>query len=49
MQFMEANYKLGAGQFVDAVLLELAHWLEQPPGEGHKDDISLVTVDFTAR
>ena len=49
MQFMEANYKLGAGPFADAVLLELAHWLEQPPGEGHKDDISLVTVDFTAR
>jgi hypothetical protein len=27
----------------------LARWLEQPPGEGHKDDISLLTVDFTAR
>jgi len=49
MQFMETNHKLAAGPFADAVLLELARWLEQPPGEGHKDDISLVTVDFTAR
>jgi phosphoserine phosphatase RsbU/P len=49
MQFMETNHELAAGPFADAVLLELALWLEQPPGEGHKDDISLVTVDFTAR
>ena len=49
MQFMEANNKLAAGPFADALLLELARWLEQPPGEGHKDDISLLTVDFTAR
>jgi sigma-B regulation protein RsbU (phosphoserine phosphatase) len=49
MQFMETNHELAAGLFADAVLLELARWLEQPPGEGHKDDISLVTVDFTAR
>jgi phosphoserine phosphatase RsbU/P len=49
MKFMEANNKLAAGPFADAVLLELARWLEQPPGEGHKDDISLLTVDFTGR
>jgi phosphoserine phosphatase RsbU/P len=49
MQFIETNRKLAAGPFADAVLLELARWLEQPPGEGHKDDISLVTVDFIAR
>ena len=49
MQFMERNNKLKAGPFADALLLELARWLEQPPGEGHKDDISLLTVDFTAR
>jgi phosphoserine phosphatase RsbU/P len=49
MQFMETNSKLAAGPFADGLMLELAHWLEQPPGEGHKDDISLVTVDFTAR
>jgi sigma-B regulation protein RsbU (phosphoserine phosphatase) len=49
MQFMETNNKLKAGPFADALLLELARWLEQPPGEGHKDDISLLTVDFTAR
>jgi phosphoserine phosphatase RsbU/P len=49
MQFMETNNKLAAGPFADAVLLELARWLELPPGEGHKDDISLLTVDFTAR
>jgi phosphoserine phosphatase RsbU/P len=49
MQFMETNNKLTAGPFADALLLELARWLEQPPGEGHKDDISLLAVDFTAR
>ena len=48
MQFMETNNKLPAGPFADALLLELARWLEQPPGEGHKDDISLLAVDFTA-
>jgi phosphoserine phosphatase RsbU/P len=49
MQFMETRKTLAAGPFADALLLELARWLEQPPGEGHKDDISLLTVDFTAR
>ncbi len=49
MQFMETNNNLTAGLFADALLLELSHWLEQPPGEGHKDDISLLAVDFTAR
>jgi len=39
MQFMETNSRLPAGPFADALLLELARWLEQPPGEGHKDDI----------
>jgi sigma-B regulation protein RsbU (phosphoserine phosphatase) len=48
MQFMETSNNLKAGPFADALLLELARWLEQPPGEGHKDDISLLTVDFTA-
>ncbi|MGC2293529.1 MAG: SpoIIE family protein phosphatase [Candidatus Acidiferrales bacterium] len=49
MQFMETNNKLTAGPFADALLLELARWLEQPPGEGHKDDISLLAIDFTTR
>jgi serine phosphatase RsbU (regulator of sigma subunit) len=49
IKFMETNNKLKAGPFADELLLELARWLEQPPGEGHKDDISLLTVDFTAR
>ncbi len=49
MKFMETNNKLKAGPFADELLLELARWLEQPPGEGHKDDISLLTVDFMAR
>jgi sigma-B regulation protein RsbU (phosphoserine phosphatase) len=49
MKFMEKNNKLKAGPFADKLLLELARWLEQPPGEGHTDDISLLTVDFTAR
>jgi phosphoserine phosphatase RsbU/P len=49
MKFIETNNKLPAGPFADALLLELARWLEQPPGEGHKDDISLLAVDFTIR
>ena len=49
MHFMETNNKLTAGPFADALLLELARWLEQPPGEGHKDDISLLAIDVTAR
>jgi phosphoserine phosphatase RsbU/P len=49
MRFMETNNKLKAGPFADALFLELARWLEQPPGEGHKDDISLLAVDVTAR
>ena len=49
MQFMETNSKLTAGPFADALLLELARWLEQPPGQGHKDDISLLAIDVTAR
>src|SRR5271167_4383757 len=49
MKFMEKNSKLKAGPFADELLFELARWLQQPPGEGHMDDISLLTVDFTAR
>jgi phosphoserine phosphatase RsbU/P len=49
LRFMDANTRLEAGPFADAVLLELARWLEQPPGEGHKDDISLLVVDSTPR
>jgi len=49
MKFMETNNKLPAGPFADALLLELARWLEQPPGEGHKDDISLLAVDIATR
>jgi len=34
-----------AGQFADAVLDGLARWTERSPGEGHSDDITLLTVD----
>jgi sigma-B regulation protein RsbU (phosphoserine phosphatase) len=49
LRFMDANTRLEAGPFADALLLELARWLDRPPGEGHKDDISLLVVDFTPR
>jgi phosphoserine phosphatase RsbU/P len=49
LRFMDANTRLDAGPFADALLLELARWLDRPPGEGHKDDISLLVVDFTPR
>jgi sigma-B regulation protein RsbU (phosphoserine phosphatase) len=49
LRFVDANTRLDAGPFADALLLELARWLDRPPGEGHKDDISLLVVDFTPR
>ncbi len=47
LQFLDKNTALETGPFADAVLVELARWLDQPMGEGHKDDISLLAVDFT--
>ena len=49
LKFMDGHTELATGPFADAVLLEIARWLDQPPGEGHKDDISLLAVDFTPR
>jgi sigma-B regulation protein RsbU (phosphoserine phosphatase) len=46
MQFMEKNHALGAGPFADALLDELDRWIGGPAGEGHKDDITALVIDF---
>ncbi len=46
MQFMDKNHALGAGPFADALLDELERWIGGPAGEGHKDDITALVIDF---
>jgi PAS domain S-box-containing protein len=46
MRFMEKNHALGAGVFADALVDELSRWSGRHPGEGQKDDITLLTIDF---
>ena len=46
MQFMDGNCHLGAGQFVDAAIDALSQWSEHPVGQGQRDDITLLAIDF---
>jgi len=46
MRFMEKNHALGAGPFADALLDELERWIGGSAGEGHKDDITALVIDF---
>jgi sigma-B regulation protein RsbU (phosphoserine phosphatase) len=45
-QFLEINSSLGADEFSEALLDELLVWSGQLKGQGQKDDITLLTVDF---
>lgn len=45
-RFLETNSSLGTGEFSEALLDELSLWSGQPRGQGQKDDITLLTVDF---
>lgn len=45
-QFMETNQNLAVDQFADGLLDELSRWSQQPRGEGQKDDITVLTIDF---
>ena len=45
-RFLETNSSLGKGEFSEALLYELSLWSGQPRGQGQKDDITLLTVDF---
>jgi len=46
MQLMESKHKLGAEQFIDALLDELSRWSGHPRGEGQQDDITVLVIDF---
>jgi serine phosphatase RsbU (regulator of sigma subunit) len=46
LRFMESSHKLGADQFIDALLDELSRWSERPRGDGQQDDITVLAMDF---
>jgi sigma-B regulation protein RsbU (phosphoserine phosphatase) len=45
-KFLEANYALGANDFIDALIDELSRWSGQPSGQGQQDDITILAVHF---
>jgi phosphoserine phosphatase RsbU/P len=46
LRFMETAEKEAPEQFVDALLDEMSRWSGNPRGEGQKDDITVLVVDF---
>jgi len=48
LRFMEVSHTLGATQFVEALLDELSRWSEHPRGDGQRDDITALAIDFKA-
>jgi sigma-B regulation protein RsbU (phosphoserine phosphatase) len=47
--FLESNHTLGADVFADLLLDELSGWSEHPKGQGQRDDITLLVIDFQSR
>jgi len=45
-QFIEKHDTLGAEQFADASLTEIANWTGQSTGQGQNDDVTLLLFDF---
>ena len=45
-KFLEANYALGANEFIDALIDEVSRWSGQPSGQGQQDDITILAVHF---
>lgn len=45
MRFMEENDE-SANEFVDALLGRLSGWSAQPPGQGQRDDMTLVALHY---
>ena len=45
-QFLERNHSLGAELLANALLDELSRWSGHPTGEGQRDDITLLSIDF---
>ena len=48
LQFLEQGRELKAEGFVDAVMEALSRWSGQPRGQNQHDDITMLTIDFTA-
>jgi len=46
MRLMESKHSLSAEQFIDALLDELSRWSGHLRGEGQKDDITVLVIDF---
>jgi phosphoserine phosphatase RsbU/P len=46
MRFIESHKHLGADQFSQAFLAELARWSNQTAEHGQQDDITLLVIDF---
>jgi phosphoserine phosphatase RsbU/P len=45
-RFLDSNHALGANQFVDLLLEELARWSGHPKGHGQGDDMTVLTINF---
>jgi sigma-B regulation protein RsbU (phosphoserine phosphatase) len=46
--FLQSKHILRADLFADSLLDELSSWSEHPKGQGQRDDITFLTIDFTA-
>ncbi len=46
--FLQSNHILRADLFADSLIDELCSWSEHPKGQGQRDDITFLTIDFTA-
>lgn len=45
--FLQSKHDLRANLFADSLLDELSNWSEHPRGQGQKDDITFLILDFT--
>lgn len=45
--FLQSNHILRADRFADSLLDELSNWSGHPKGQGQRDDITFLTIDFT--
>jgi serine phosphatase RsbU (regulator of sigma subunit) len=46
LRYIEENPSLGTNQFTDALIDRLSEWSEHPRGEGQRDDITVLTIDY---
>jgi hypothetical protein len=45
-EFLQDNYRLSAGKFVDALLDRLSQWSELASGREPEDDVTLLAFHF---